>query len=315
MKIINLSYKASTKEIKMYLTIILFFLLPMYIFVNISWTPAEMPQIYFMLFMLFILLLGFLISAIVKRVSELELLHYKSPFKYVEFLANKINFYVTSQNVISYQYQDIDKLEMELHTERRYGHSGAVHSYVVYEIRLLFTFSNGERITIYSIPSNIKCFICELLYFVQNIKVFSYKFVGEIDHIAKEILEHCIQTGYMQVLTTQRENRLKLISLMLFASSLAGFPFLSDISTAIHKSNYTEAFMLSIPILIFWIISALIDGFMIWATLNDKKHGIKHGNSLYINNVETVTNVIAKIPLKVIVWLKIAIIIVLIIWI
>jgi hypothetical protein len=204
---------------------------------------------------------------------------------------------------------------MELCTERRYGGSGATHSYVVYEIRLLFTFKNGRKITIYSIPSNIKRFIFELLSVVQNIKDFSYHFVGGIDYSVKEIMENCSQTGYIQTLTTQRENRLKLLSLIIFASSLMGVSFLSDIPTEMHKSNYSNAFMLSIPILILWIVSALIDGFIIWATLNDQKHGIKHGNSLYINDNENIASIIAQIPLKVIIWIKIVVIIVMIIWI
>jgi uncharacterized protein with PQ loop repeat len=241
----------------------------------------------------------------------LKLLHYRSPYKYVDFLTDKIEFYVTPKNVISYKYKDIEKLEMKLYTERRYG-LAAEHSYVVCEVRLLFTFLNGKKITIYSIPSNIKRFICELLYFSQNIKNFSSNFVGGIDYIAKEILDYYIKTGYIQILTTQRENRLKQLSLIIFAGSLAGFYFLSDIATAIHKSNYNNAFILSIPILIFWIISAVIDGLIIWATINDQKHGIEHGDTSYINDSETISNLIGKIPLKVIVGLKIAIMLVMI---
>lgn len=298
MKINNVSSRTSIQSIvwlSVFLSlfligfiIIYFFASPVEIFNNFLAMDDLGLQIYAGIFVIVapILLIWALIVEVKNRNKALKLYNYGLNLKYVNFLSGRIDFaFMDSKYDITCGYEDIEKLEMELHTIEVRNKYGEVFI-MLQEIELYFTLLNGKSFSISSTPLNGMNLIYKILDYTRGIKNFSYKFsgAGVSDNIKERIDDYRIK-GCRQILSTPQEDKYKFMSIIFFGIGLFFlFSFFDDIIKSIEKSDFSILIIMC-PMLMLLVVSIVLDAFLIADKINDRKFGINRKSKELVGKI------------------------------
>lgn len=280
----NVSVDTSFQPIVKVLGLLLYILL-IGIFVIIAFTQTEIFSTGSMLqklSVIFVFIAPFIFVAwIIKLINKRHEALNCMDLKYVDFWDGIIHFcFQNPKYNISCGYRDIENLEMELHTflvRNKYGTFTAVG-----EIELHFTLLNGKHLSLHNTPLNRTKYIYKILYYMRNVKSFSYRFsgAGVVDDI-KERIEDYLKTGCKQILSTPQENIVKGLSMVLFAV----WVYVWWIVYPYIKIGDFVPLVAFGPFLLFILVVFVLDGYLIVDKINDRKFNIYHKSDEFISKI------------------------------
>ncbi len=219
---------------------------------------------WFVFILLPIVFYGGLIWLIAARNCAMKEFNSSLNLKSVDFLQGRINFnFNKPQYNITCSYEDIEKLEMVLHTilvHTKHSSYPAVN-----EVKLEFSILNGKNFTLTNVPLNIMKLVYSVIDYSRAVKNFSYRFegVGEIA-VIKEKIDDYLQKGFKQILAKPQETGFKWMSILLFVIGIViMFNFLDVI--------YDAMFVLLFPAFIIGI-SLIFDVILFADKIKERKY-------------------------------------------
>lgn len=209
-----------------------------------------------------------LICSIVSRQMALSETSLSLNLKSVDFLPDRIkfNFNKPQYNFVC-GYGDINALQAVLKTTISYSKYGS--SIVVKEIVLNFKVLNNKQFSISHTPFfSATKFMYKIIDYSRNINNFTYRFEGAgANPDINEKIENYLYKGFKPLITKHLEQKIKLISILIFT---IGIMFITGMKDSIADCLKDDSWLLCLPIFAFIAISLVLDIILIINKIKEK---------------------------------------------